>query len=206
MDLLTLLGVVALAGGVGGAINGLHNNFLRSDLNTSDPVLKQLAETLSSEAEQIFKQAIETPKLEKWTSLFFNVVAGALASAISWSAYGPYSLENIVGGKPSDYGLTLTALATALVIGFVGTRWLTNERDKVLLKQAAENAAVESSGTDAGTTRELAATRDLMAIADPKQAERISRAANSAFRMLPPSTKASPAAALAESHEAERTK
>jgi hypothetical protein len=42
MDLLTLLGVVTLAGGVGGAFNGWQINFFRSDLNTSDPAVEQV--------------------------------------------------------------------------------------------------------------------------------------------------------------------
>jgi hypothetical protein len=110
------------------------------------------------------KEAIETPKTEKWGSFSFNVVAGALAAAVSWSAYGPYALENIFGGAAPTYGLTLTALATAVITGFGGTRWLTNERDKTLLKQAADNVAV---------TRDSQTKRELIQKANPKQAARI---------------------------------
>jgi hypothetical protein len=97
---------------------------------------------------------------EIWGSFSFNVAAGALAAAVSWSAYGPYALENVFGGTPSEYGLTFTALATAVIIGFGGPRWLTNERDKALLKQAADDAA---GTTDSKTKREL------MKRGDPKR-------------------------------------
>jgi hypothetical protein len=160
MDLLTLLGVVALAGGVGGAFNGWQINFFRSDLNTSDPAVEQVQDPNKKAS---VREAIEKPKTEKWGSVFFNVATGALAAAVSWSAYGPYALENVLGGAASTalpYGLTLTALATAVVIGFGGPRWLTNERDKTLLKQAADDAAV---------TGESETKRELMQRADPKQ-------------------------------------
>lgn len=153
--------VVAIAGAIGGAFNGWQINFFRSDLNTSDPAVEQVKDSNKKEA---VTKAIETPITEKWGSFFFNVAAGALAAAVSWSAYGPYALENIFGGAAPTYGLTLTALATAVITGFGGTRWLTNERDKALLKQAADDAA----DTPASRTK-----RELMKKADPKQAARI---------------------------------
>ena len=182
MDLLTLLGVVALAGGVGGAFNGWQINFFRSDLNTSDPAVELVQKLMDAEGKlmdakgevaphldmkEILSKAIETPRSEKWGSFFFNIVAGALAAAVSWSAYGPYALADIFGGVTPDYGLTLIALTTALVTGFGGPRWLTNERDKALLKQAAENAA----GICGAET-----TRGLLQNATPKQASAITQA------------------------------
>jgi hypothetical protein len=152
--------MVALAGGVGGALNGWQINFFRSDLNTLDPAIEQVQDPNKKAA---VREAIAKPKTEKWGSVLFNVASGALAAAVSWSAYGPYALENVFGGAASKapaYGLTLTALATAVVIGIGGSRWLTNERDKTLLKQAADDAAV---------TADSETKRKLMQRGDPKQ-------------------------------------
>src|SRR5215211_2934550 len=138
MNVLTLLVVVTIAGAIGGAFNGWQINFFRSDLNTSDPAIEQVKD---DDKKAVVKEAIKTPSSEKWGSFAFNVAAGALAAAVSWSAYGPFALVNIFGGANAEYGLTLTALATALIVGLGATRCLTNERDKALLKQAADDTA-----------------------------------------------------------------
>jgi hypothetical protein len=165
MDLLALLGVVALVGCVGGLFNGLQINN-RSDLDTTDPAVEEVDDSDKKEA---VKEVIEKSAPEIGGSLFFNAASGALAAAVSWAAYGPYAVEYIFGGPENQpdvpaYGLTLAALATVLVIGFGGPRWLTNERDKMLLKQAADDAA----GTAESETK-----RKLMERTDPKQKAQI---------------------------------
>lgn len=160
MDLLGLLGFVIVAGAIGGAFNGLQINFFRSDLNTSDPAVEQVEEA----KKKAVKEAIKRPTGEMVGSIFFNVAAGAPAAALSWSAYSPYYLENIFGGEEATYRMTLATLATAVIIGFGGPWWLTNERDKALLKQAADDAAV---------TPKSSVKRELMQRADPKQTARI---------------------------------
>lgn len=50
MSLLELLGIVMAAGATGGAFNGLQINFFRSDLNTSDPAIQQVADAKKEEA------------------------------------------------------------------------------------------------------------------------------------------------------------
>jgi len=159
MDLLTLLGVVAVAGAVGGAFNGLQINFFRSDLTKDDPAVKDVKDNKKTAIEGVINKP-----LERWISILFNLAAGALAASVSWAAYGPYALENIFGNDQSQYGLSLAALATAVVIGFGGPRWLTNERDKALLKQAGADAASKN----ASETR-----RELMQRGDPKQAAQV---------------------------------
>ena len=163
MNLLTLLVVVALAGGLGGAFNGAQINFFRSSLTASDPVVKELKDKSDLNEEDIEGIVNKKPG-EKVGSFLFNLAAGALAASVSWAAYGPYALENVFGGTQSNFGLSLTALATAFVIGFGGPRWLTNERDKALLKQA---------GADAARTKPSQTKRELIERGDPKQAAQI---------------------------------
>jgi len=165
MDLVSLVGVVAVVGGIGGFYNGLHIN-TRSDLDPTDAAVDEVKDEKKKEA---CKKAIRKSGPAVFGSYIFNVVSGALAAAVSWAAYGPYALEYVFGGPQRQpdapaYGLTLAALATAVVIGLGGPRWLTNERDKALLKQAAD----ESAGTKASPTK-----RKLMERADPKQQAQI---------------------------------
>jgi hypothetical protein len=165
MDLVALVGVVAVVGGIGGFFNALHIN-TRSDLDPTDSAVEEVKDP---DKQKAVKKAIEKSTGEKAGSFFFNIVSGALAAAVSWAAYGPYALEYVFGGPQRQpdapaYGLTLAALATAVVIGLGGPRWLTNERDKALLKQAADEAA----GTKASPTK-----RKLMERADPKQQAQI---------------------------------
>jgi hypothetical protein len=164
MDLVALVGVVAVVGAIGGFFNGLHIN-TRSDLDLTDSAVDEVKD----EKKEAVKKAIKKSRPELFGSYFFNIVSGALAAAVSWAAYGPYALEYVFGGPQRQpdapaYGLTLAALATAVVIGLGGPRWLTNERDKALLKQAADEAA----GTKASPTK-----RKLMERADPKQQAQI---------------------------------
>jgi cytochrome c biogenesis protein CcdA len=159
MDLLTLLGVVAIPGAVGGALNGWQINFQRSELKEDDPAIKEVPD-----GKQEAITAITQKTGERWGSLIFNAVAGLLAAAVSWAAYGPYALENIFGNDQSQYGLSLAALATAFAVGYGGPRWLSSERDKVLLKQA---------GADAASKEKSETRRELMQRGDPKQAAQI---------------------------------
>jgi hypothetical protein len=164
MDLVSLVGVVAIVGGIGGFFNGLQIN-TRSDLDKTDPAV----DAVPDDKKEAVKKAIEKSPREQFGSFVFNIASGALAAAVSWAAYGPYALEYVFGGPQRQpdapaYGLTLAALATAVVIGLGGPRWLTNERDKALLKQAAD----ESAGTKASPTK-----RKLMERADPKQQAQI---------------------------------
>src|SRR5262245_26040813 len=68
-----------------------------------------------------------------------NMFTAAIAALVSWGLYGPSSAYFIVGSAPAGspttpVTLTIYAAASALLIGFGGARWLTNEVDKRLLK------------------------------------------------------------------------
>lgn len=68
-----------------------------------------------------------------------NILAGMVAAVASWGLYGPFSDLCIMGctKPPADVSLTVTALFSAIIIGFGGARWLSSEADKKLLTKAA---------------------------------------------------------------------
>lgn len=78
-----------------------------------------------------------------------NVLIGAVAATVSWGLYGPLASVLIAGAKNAleanastgNVGLTLSSLVGAVMVGIAGSRWLTNEVDKNLLKAAASQAA-----------------------------------------------------------------
>ena len=120
MSILCSVLIVAVAGGIG----GLFHAFLVDN-------------------------TLGKPK-EGWDgwglALLVNIIGGAIAGALSWGLYGPLSAYPVFGSPPAGSGppasmLTLSALASAVVIGFGGPRWLQNEVDKRLLKEAASTAA-----------------------------------------------------------------
>lgn len=91
-----------------------------------------------------------------------NAFIGAVAAATSWGLYGPFAAA-VVAGAPvpgasvaQTYGLTLAALASAVVVGVGGARWLTNEVDKKLLRSAASVAAGKAA--DAPRAAQIAAS------------------------------------------------
>lgn len=124
MGLWSMLGVVLIAGGVGGIANALmtENGFWLP------------------RREAVAEASVVRP------GIFGNILLGALAAVISWGLYGAYAGAVILGGPaaPPDSappGLTLSSLVGALLIGVGGSRWLTSEVDKRLLKASAIVAA-----------------------------------------------------------------
>ncbi|MGH9337127.1 MAG: hypothetical protein ACRD21_25565, partial [Vicinamibacteria bacterium] len=81
-----------------------------------------------------------------------NILIGAIAAAISWGLYGPFSGYPLFGDTSTDTSkpifLTLTALVGAVLVGVGGARWLTNEVDKTLLRAAASQAAAGPQDPD----------------------------------------------------------
>ncbi|MBA2719286.1 MAG: hypothetical protein H0U52_08625 [Chloroflexi bacterium] len=75
-----------------------------------------------------------------------NIILGAIGAAVSWGLYGPAATVLVIG-QPAEgstaaaISLAIGALASALLVGYGGARWLTNEFDKRLLKAAAAEAA-----------------------------------------------------------------
>ena len=77
-----------------------------------------------------------------------NILIGAVSSFVSWALYGPLAGVVIAGGLKSAatrseslVGVTLSSLGGAILIGIAGSRWLTNEVDKTILKSASVVAA-----------------------------------------------------------------
>jgi len=77
-----------------------------------------------------------------------NMLIGAVSSFVSWALYGP--LANVVIAGPATSlkdggdlvpGITLSSLGGAVLVGVAGSRWLTNEVDKAMLRDASVIAA-----------------------------------------------------------------
>ena len=70
------------------------------------------------------------------------VFVGGVAGAVSWGLYGPFATRYVIGGPgvDADLGLTLTALAGAVLVGVAGARWLTSEAEKKVLRALARPA------------------------------------------------------------------
>lgn len=74
-------------------------------------------------------------------TLVTNTLLGAVAAWLSWALYGPFAGVSIVPpAKHLAVGLPLSALASAVVVGIGGARWLSNEVDKRILTRAASAA------------------------------------------------------------------
>lgn len=92
-----------------------------------------------------------------------NMLIGAISSFVSWAFYGP--MANVfIAGSPAALksnrtdvtGITLSALGGAVLIGIAGSRWLTNEVDKTILRNASVIAArsqAQNSIEEATATR-----------------------------------------------------
>lgn len=75
-----------------------------------------------------------------------NVLVGALAAFTSWAMYGSGAGVELarnasIGADRTGISLTFSALAGAVLVGIGGARWLTNEVDKLLLKESVKVAA-----------------------------------------------------------------
>ena len=83
--------------------------------------------------------------------VFGNMFIGGIAAAVSWGLYGPFAASSIMGsqaGSVTSVGLTLGSLIGAVMVGVGGSRWLTNEVDKKILKAAAAAAAAKDPDED----------------------------------------------------------
>jgi len=120
------LGAVLLTGAVGGAINAFisDNGFaLPREENVNNVI--------------IFRPGF-----------IGNILIGAIAAIVTWGLSGSYSNTTLLGPQAGigaeDYSLTLSMLASSLLVGIGGARTLTNESDKALLKTAAVTVAAAS--------------------------------------------------------------
>ena len=139
MDFWLALLFVAAAGAIGGVLNALSTE---NAFPLPQPVKDNSGRTVAWRA-----------------GALGNILMGTAASAVSWGLYGPSSAYLVVG-KPQEgtvaiaITLSLASLASALLVGYGGARWLTNEFDKRLLKAAASAAA--SGAADATKATQIA--------------------------------------------------
>ncbi|MFN7963465.1 MAG: hypothetical protein U0002_19550 [Thermoanaerobaculia bacterium] len=142
-----LLWKVFLAGAVGGLVNALlsDNGF-------------------------VFPKKVEGTGIYQPGGLT-NVLLGGVAAALSWGFYGPlagYLIDGTKaalekGGPPAEaIGITLSALASAVLVGVGGARWLTNEVDKRLLRSA--NVELAQTQPQAGAAGQLATATPAQAV------------------------------------------
>lgn len=130
--MIYLVGLIVLMGAIGGMVNALlsDNGFFMP---------KRL---------QIDEQVIFRP------GFLGNTLVGAVSSFISWALYGPLAGVVIAGthigtatNSGAQAGVTLSSLGGAVLIGIAGSRWLTNEIDKTILKGAAVQAALSQASS-----------------------------------------------------------
>jgi hypothetical protein len=81
-----------------------------------------------------------------------TIIIGIIAAFVSWGLYGPVANVDIFASSAAQQGqtisMTLATLVGAILVGIGGSRWLTNEVDKKLLRVAAAEAAKKPENKD----------------------------------------------------------
>jgi hypothetical protein len=95
----------------------------------------------------------------------WNVFVGGLSALTSWALYGSGSVIEVAGTQREQISLKLGALAGALIVGMAGSKWLTGEVDKNLMKQSVMEVAKQNLPSaeckdleDCGSPRQLLKT------------------------------------------------
>jgi hypothetical protein len=71
-----------------------------------------------------------------------NVLVGAFAAFGSWAFYGAGASVDLAQlTERGQISLRFSALAGAFLVGVAGARWITNEADKLLLRESVKVAA-----------------------------------------------------------------
>ncbi len=81
-----------------------------------------------------------------WPIVFINTLIGAVAAAVSWLLYSSASQAQI--GGTSGIGMTASTLGGAILVGMVGSAFLTKAVGQNLFQKAAINAAFAHSSSD----------------------------------------------------------
>lgn len=71
----------------------------------------------------------------------WNVFVGGISAVTSWALYGSGVTIDIASSQREQISLKLGALAGALIVGMAGSKWLTSEVDKSLMRQAVVEVA-----------------------------------------------------------------
>lgn len=135
MDLLLVMGLIALGGALGGVGNAISTD---NSFALPRPV----------------KDGKETVVWQ--IGIIRQHHTAVIAALISWGLYGPSSGVLLVGTPPAGTtpiaaSLTIATFATAILIGYGGARWLTIEVDKKLLKATASAAALGAADEEKAT-------------------------------------------------------
>jgi hypothetical protein len=71
-----------------------------------------------------------------------NILVGAFAAFSSWAFYGSGAGIELGGlTERAEISLRFSALAGAFLVGVAGARWITNEADKLMLKESVKVAS-----------------------------------------------------------------
>jgi hypothetical protein len=73
--------------------------------------------------------------------VLWNVFVGGVSAVTSWALYGSGASINLATTQREEISLKLGALAGALIVGMAGSRWLTSEVDKSLMRQTVVEVA-----------------------------------------------------------------
>jgi hypothetical protein len=136
--MLIPIGIIMLSGAMGGFVNALvsDNGFIKPSEEVAGDV------------------TIVRPGFAG------NILLGGMAAFVSWGLYGGFSnavVYGTVNGSGTDaISISISAIAGAVLVGMGGARWLTNEVDKKLLRNAAVNAAASKGAID--ESRKMAAS------------------------------------------------
>lgn len=116
MSMWSFLGIVIVAGAVGGMVNCLINDkgF-------------QLPQVVALDGSSILVPGF-----------IGNLITGAIAAGVSWTLYGPLSQMTL---ETSTGMVVLATLGGAVLTGAAGSGWLANAVSKRVLQAAAVNAA-----------------------------------------------------------------
>jgi hypothetical protein len=146
MLIWTILATIFLAGAIGGVINALmtDNGFVLPKFEKTNGILRP--------------------------GLLGNVLIGAVASIVSWGLYGPLTNYAIIAPQTAadaaaattGPSLTLATFVGAILIGIAGSKWLSNEVDKKLVKAAAATAA--AAGASPGASAQIMAATPAKAL------------------------------------------
>lgn len=148
MSVWLLLGMVFVAGAIGGLVNNL----------ISDKGLLLPSKRDKGDGTYIFLPGFVG-----------NLLIGAVAASVSWLLYGPLSQVSI-GSTPGTAVMVLATLGGAVLVGMVGSAWLTNAVAKNVFQAAASQAAAASPSLDASKRMLTASPVDALTIAKQMRA------------------------------------
>ena len=145
-SILLMLAVIFVAGLIGGTVNALisDNGFVLPKPETDG----------AGQGTQVLRPGF-----------LGNMFIGGMGAIVSWCLYTAASGVLIGRGAATPPDLTLGSLAGAVLIGIGGARWLTNEVDKTMLREAAVHIAGKQPSVEASNQLALATPAEALKIA-----------------------------------------